>query len=471
MKPQQPRNLKSIELSRRDTLKLLGAGSLGVVLASCGFGTAGSSPPTTAPPSSGGSTGPTTAPPSSGGSTGPTSIRYWTFFGSGEANNPRATSQGMILDAFRKANPSIQVIEEVIPWNQLHTQLIQASAANRAPDVTRQLDQYVSLLAQSGAIYPLDEFVSGWTDTQKTDFLYPWDDTVIDGKKYGFRQSVRVANLNFYRPDFFKAAGFDGPPLTVDAFTEAVKALTKGPLVGFAMPFSKADSINRYMQTVPSLYWSLGSDLVDPTTGKATFHGDAGVQINQWFQDLVYVHKVMPVGVSTMDSEAVNQMFAGGTLASNWHHSSQWTEWISLVQKSQLATTTMPNWSGGLTPASTEGGWTLQMSTGGNRDAAWKLIDFFNSKEAELMDAQVAGELPTRASTLQDPFFQTAAFERQRGWLEYLQKNGHPATTIKIAHRAELADILGAAFQTIIASKADVKSTLADAASQYDQIV
>jgi len=458
MKQQPPRSSKSVQVSRREALKVFGAGSLGLLLASCASGTPGPNLQTT-------------AAPSTGGSSGKTQIRYWTFFGSGEPDNPRAQSQGMILDAFRKANPDIEVVEEVIPWNELHTQLIQSAAANRAPDVTRQLDQYVGLLARSGAIIPVDEFLSGWSEDQKKDFVYPWEDTVIDGKKYGFRQSVRVANLNFYRPDLFKEAGYDAPPLTVDAFTEAVKAITKGPVIGFAMPFSKADNINRFMQTVPSLYWSLGSDLVDPITGKSTFHGDAGVQIIQWFQDLVYVHKVMPVGVTTMDSEAVNQMFQAGTLTSNWHHSSQWSEWISLARENKLATTTLPNFSGGPTPASTEGGWTLQMSKGAKKDAAGKLIEFFHSKEAELMDAQVAGELPTRQTTLQDPFFQTEDFARPRAWLEYLRQNGHPATTIKIEHREELANILGDALQKIIAVRADVKSTLADAASQYDKVV
>jgi multiple sugar transport system substrate-binding protein len=458
MKQQQPHNSKPVQISRREALKLFGAGSLGLLLASCAS-------PTTEPGAQ------TTSLPATSGAAGKTQIRYWTFFGSGEADNPRAQSQGMILDAFRKANPDIEVIEEVIPWNELQTQLIQAATANRAPDVTRQLDQYVSLLAQAGAILPLDEFVSDWGEDKKKDFVYPWDDTVIAGKKYGFRQSVRVANLNFFRPDLFKEAGFESPPLSVEEFTEAVKVITKGPVVGFAMPFSKADNINRFMQTVPSLYWSLGSDLVDANTGKATFHGDEGVQIIQWFQDMVHVHKVIPIGATTMDSEAVNQMFQGGTLASNWHHSSQWSEWISLVRENKLATSTLPNFTGGLTPGSTEGGWTLQMSKGANKDAAWKLIEFFHSKEAELMDAQVAGELPTTQTTLQDPFFQTEDFARPLGWLKYLQENGHPATTIKIEHRQELADLLGDALQKIIAEKADVKSTLSEAASQFDKVV
>lgn len=458
MKQQVTRNNSTVKISRRESLKVLGGGSLALLLASC----------------AGGATNPdaqTTTAPGGIASTGKTQIRYWTFFGSGEPDNPRADAQGRILNAFMEQNPDIEVIEEVIPWNELHTQLIQAAAANRAPDVTRQLDQYVGLLAKAGAILPLDDYISGWSEERRNDFLYPWEDTVINESKYAFRQSVRVANLNFYRPDLFSAAGYDAPPQTIQEFTESVKATTQGPVVGFVMPFSKADNLNRFMQTVPSLYWSLGSDLVDPQTGKATFHQDAGVQIMQWFQDMVYEHQVIPVGATTMDSEATNQMFQGGTLASNWHHSSQWAEWISLVRENKLATTTMPSFSGEVTPASTEGGWTLCLSEGNNQDAAWKLIEFFHSNEAELLDAQIAGELPTRQSTLEDPFFQTEDFARQREWLTYLQEHGHPATTIKIEQRQELANILGDALQRIIGERADVQSTLAEAASQFDALV
>jgi multiple sugar transport system substrate-binding protein len=441
-------------ISRREALKLLGGGSLALWVASC-------LPSTPSP-------GAVVASPVPSEKT---QLRYWTFFGSEEPDNPRASAQGMILDAFRQANQNIEVIEEVIPWNELHTQLIQAAAANRAPDVTRQLDQYVGLLAQAGAILPLDNYVKDWGEEQKKDFVYPWEDTVFDEKKYAFRQSVRVANLNFYRPDLFKEAGYDTPPLSTEEFTEAVKSISKEPIVGFAMPFSKADNINRFMQTVPSMFWSLGSDLVDPLTGKATFHQDAGIQIMQWFQDLVHVHNVIPIGAATMDSEAVNQMFQGGTLASNWHHSSQWSEWISLARENKLATTTMPSFTGKLNPASSEGGWTLTMSKGAKEDEAWKLIEFFHSKEAELIDGKTAGELPTRQTTLQDPFFQTDDFARPIEWLNYLQENGHPATTIKIEHRQDLADILGDAIQTIIAEKADVKATLSDAAERYDKVL
>jgi ABC-type glycerol-3-phosphate transport system substrate-binding protein len=370
-----------------------------------------------------------------------------------------------------QANPDIEVVEEVVPWNQLQTQLLQASAAGRGPDVSRQLDAYVTMLARAGAILPLDQFVADWDDERRNDFLYPWDDTTFDGKKYAFRQSVRVANLNFYHTDIFSEAGYDTIPTSIEEFTTAAKAATKNEVVGFLMPFSKADNLNRFFQTVPPLFWAEGTDLVDPETGKALFHQETGQKIFQWFQDLIYVHEISPSGEATMDSEAANRMFASGTLASNWHHSSQWAEWIALAREGVLGTSFQPSFTGEIAPASTEGGWTLCMSKGADEEAAWKLIDFFQSNEAELIDAEVGGELPTRKSALDDPFFQGEEFARQREWLDYLAEHGHPATTIKIEHRQELANILGDAAQRIIAGQADVASTLTEAAAQYDALV
>lgn len=437
--------IEAADITRRRALQVMGAGALALWGAGCGGGS-----------------------PAGGGGDG--KLVYWTFYGSGEPDNPRAESQGKILDAFRKANPDIEVEEQIVPWDQLHTRLLQAAKAGQAPDVCRQLDQYVPFLAESGAIVPLDEFIAGWTDDQKGDFVYPWEDTVVEGKKMAFRQSVRLANLNFYRTDVYPAWRKNAPK-TIDDFTAQTERATKRGLSGFMMPFSKGDALNRFMQVVPQLYWDLGSDLVDPSTSRPTFHEDAGQQIFQWFQDLIYERNVMPKGVVTMDSEAVNQAFSGGSAASNWHTSSQWAEWKAMADKGTLGQGMMPTFSGEIAPVSTQGGWTLAMSKDADKDAAWKLIDFFISNEAELIDAEVGGEMPTRASTLEDPFFKSNGFARQREWLDYLQEHGHAATVFAIQQREEFIEILGDAAQDILAKRADVASRLAEAADAYGQLV
>src|SRR5687768_2890126 len=95
----------NLRLSRRDTLRGLGAGALGLT------GTA------LARRSS-------AAHSLSRSQSEPTQITYWTFFASNEPDNPRAAAQGAILEAFMQANPDIEVVEEVVPWNQLQTQLL-----------------------------------------------------------------------------------------------------------------------------------------------------------------------------------------------------------------------------------------------------------------------------------------------------------------------------------------------------------
>lgn len=419
--------------------------------------------------------------PSSVGGNGNTSntIRYWTWLTSGESDDPRTLAQKQILDAFRAKYPKITLVEEVVPWNELQPRLLRAAAAGQAPDVSLQLDQYIQPLAKSGSIMPIDQFANDWSASIKDDFLYAWEDGTVAGEKYALRNSIRVANLNFFRPSLFAAAGIQAPselfttsgsvpPREFEEFMDFSKALTRDQTMGFVMPFSKADNLNRFMQTCPSLFWSLGSDLVDPKTGAPTFHEAAGQQIFQWFQDMVHVHGVAPVGEVTMDSEIASTMFQAGTVAQTWHHTGQWAEWYGSLD-GDLATATLPSPSGGdPVPASTEGGWTHVMSKGANEEAAWQLMEFLVSEEAEVIAGTVAGQLPTRRSTLEaDPFFSSDDFALQSQWLNYLGENSHAATSINIEKRREFADILADAAQRIIAEEADVKSTLSSAADQY----
>lgn len=400
-----------------------------------------------------------------------TTIRYWTWQNSADTKNPRALAQAKNLEAFRKAHPDIEVIEEVIPWQNLHQQLLQASAAGKAPDVCRQLDRYIPMLAEAEAILPLDEFVKDWSAERRNDYVYAWDDTTVGNQKFAFRHAIRPLNLMYYRTDLFREAGFPEPPKTLEELTAVAKATTKGQVIGFALPFSKADGLSKFLHQAPPMYWSLGSDLIDLATGKATFHLEAGQKIFQWIQDMVHVHRVMPIGSASIDSETQNQMFIAGALAMNFDHSSKWAEWSRKeALQGRIETAWTPSFSDEPkpVPANTAGGWTLVMPRGAKKEAAWKLISFLQSNEAELTDARVGGELPTRKSTLADPFFKTEAAARMVGWLDYMAKNPHPATILKVKKVEVLATVLADAGQAIIVNKADVKSTLAAAAQRYD---
>jgi multiple sugar transport system substrate-binding protein len=445
-----PRDFRWIarRVSRREVLTTLGLTAMGAAVA------------------------PRSAAQTAPGARAKTTIRYWTFINSSDEKNARARAQAQILAAFRKANPDVEVVEEVFPWQTLQQQLLQAVAANRPPDVSKQLDRSLVALSDAGAIQPLDEFVAGWNAERKGDYVYAWDDTVLGGKKVAFRQAVRPANLLYYRTDLYEAAGLKGAPRTFKEFTDNSKATTKGQVLGYIMPLSKSDGFGKFLDQAPPMYWSQGGDLVDVKTGKATFHLEPGQKIFQWLQDCVHVHKISPVGEVSMDAEAVNQTFWAGTLTHEFTHSASWATWSQKdAIKGRIETAAMPNFADDPakpSPVSTVGAWTLVIPRGAKKEAAWKLMEFIQSNEAELIDAKVGSELPTRKSTLRDPFFQSPEAKRMVSWLQLIRDHAHPATTLKIKNLPLLADILADAAQQIVASKADVKSTLAAAAQKYD---
>jgi len=329
------------------------------------------------------------------------------------------------------------------------------------------LDSYIYMLADAEAIQSLDDLITDWDEARRNDYVYDWDDTTFKGQKYAFRQAVRPNNIIYYRTDLFKAAGYDAPPLTLSEFSKSVKAVTKGDIVGFMMPYAKP---NAPLITLQPAYWTLGSDLVDLETGEPIFHQETGQKIHQWVQDLVQ-QGIMPPGVATMDTETVNNLFVGGTLATVSNHTSKWAQWSQEeLLKGKIDTTWMPSLADDpnvRTPAVTAGGWTLVMPSSTQSEAAWLLMEFMQSNQAEMIDAQVGGELPTRRSTLNDPYFQTDAAARARSWLEYIQESKHPATSLKISDWALLNSVLADAGQEIIVKGANVTDTLAKAAEQY----
>lgn len=448
-------------MTRRQALKLLGGAGAGVLLGGCGTGGE--------PTGSGPRAGATTAASGSAGGE-PTTLTYWTWLDSNDPEDPRADAQRVMIERFHQQYPEIVVVEEVVPFGDLHTRLLQAATAGTGPDVSRQGDIRIRSLAEAGAILPLDDFTSDWSDDEKTDYLYLWEETVFDGKKYAFRQSIRPSNLLYYRTDLLEAAGFSEPPGTEDAFTDAAIAMTQGRVAGFAMPLSQSDGMSRFFQQVPPMLWGLGSNLVDPNTSEPLFQEDAGVEVMQWFQDMVHKHGVIPEGMVTTDAETLDQQFKAGVVAMMFGNTGDWGD---LSQQEALmgrvGYAPFPNWgnSPSLPGPAHLTGWTYVMPKGAQEEAAWKFIEFTQTPEVDLLTAEVGGEFPNRVSTLEKPFFDTSEAEDLRNWLEWVQANPHPAIIPSIREQEVLTQALGDAVQQIIANRADVPSNLERAAEEY----
>ncbi|MGN6606104.1 MAG: extracellular solute-binding protein [Jatrophihabitans sp.] len=397
-------------------------------------------------------------------------LTYWTW-ASSSAPDPRSQAQKQILARFRQTHPSVDVVEQVVPFADLSNQLIQSVQTGRAPDVSRQVDSNLGTLVAAGAIAPLDQYVSGWNSAQKSQFLYPWNDTVVNGKKYAFRQALRPSNYTYYRTDLYQKAGLT-VPTTGTAFRADIQKLTSGSEYGWLIALSKSDALSAIMQILPPILWDMGSDLIDPSTSAPIFQHEAGATVLAWMQDLVRSKHVMPSAASTMDTNAADQQFLAGKVSTYFANTAKYASWSSTASfpAASLGYAPFPNFGDNATKpgsANLGGGWTLTMSKTADQDLAWEFIDFMHSAEAELIDAQVGGELPTNSQTLEQAWFKTPAAKYIHDAFTWLQQSSHEATTLKIKNYPAFVDAFGNAVQAIITNGASVTSTLNDAARTY----
>lgn len=115
-------------------------------------------------------------------------------------------AQTQMIDLFKKKEPKVDVVVQIVPYGTFDQQLLQATAAGRGPDVARVWIQNLGMHVESKGLQPLDEFFKHWTKEQKEDFIFrsSWQDAVFDGLKMAFYVEHRVRVL-WYRADLLGA--------------------------------------------------------------------------------------------------------------------------------------------------------------------------------------------------------------------------------------------------------------------------
>ncbi|MCX4974794.1 extracellular solute-binding protein [Streptomyces sp. NBC_00620] len=159
-----------------------------------------------------------------------TRVRYWNLFSGGDGANMIA-----MLDAFRKANPSIDVKDSTLQWgNPFYTKLAMAAAGNRAPDLGVMHMGRVAGFSPGRLLDPWDEELLAKYGVRKEDYNPAlWNRGVIDGKLYALPLDIHV-QLCFYRKDVLKKAdllGDDGRMIPVTSTGEWFDVLKKAKKV------------------------------------------------------------------------------------------------------------------------------------------------------------------------------------------------------------------------------------------------
>ncbi|MCL4532381.1 MAG: extracellular solute-binding protein [Actinobacteria bacterium] len=450
-------------ISRRQLLRGalgLGAAAIGAGLAGC----AGSAPAGNAP--SGASKAAPAATTAPAAISGKKKVTYWTFLDPKDPG-PRSVAQTQIIDAFQKKYPDIEVSLEMAPWQTADRQVIQAAQAGKGPDVVMLYSQRLTQHIPAQTILPLDDFIKSWSQKEKDNFLYDWNATAWDGKKMAFFAEHRVM-VYWYREDWLKDAGINSVPKTWQELSEAAKAVTKGDQRwGFILGLSRDSNASNLMQMfIPSVVGYGGQFLGEKD--KALFNGTGGVKTFQWISDMVYEQKAMPAGaVAVNPDQLLDGIKAGiyGMTVEGSHRVVSAQAGKGVGKNLRTAPIPSPDPTKP-SPAIVAGQCFVMGKFCKDKESTWKFIEHMISPEMEGINAKVAGQMPTRKSTYDDPWFKSPDAEMMNSWKDYILERNlgvkYPAKFVT------LADFVAVAAQEVVTNRRPVKEALDDAAKKWD---
>jgi sn-glycerol 3-phosphate transport system substrate-binding protein len=390
-------------------------------------------------------------------------LRYWTFLDPKDPG-PRSVAQTQIIEAFHKKYPEIEVKPEVMAWQQIDPQLVQAAGAGKGPDVTRIAGESVAVNTLAGTIIPLNPWTDKWTKAQKADFHGDWDASLIQGNKMTLPIGVAVTIFT-YRKDLFEKAGLK-VPTTWEELTVAAKALTKDPVWGTGVGLSQKNRASNVYQTLFPQVWSYGGDVLQGK--RAVLDHPAWVETFRYWRDMVKVHKAAPQGMVNETTDTIMEGFRAGTFATMFQHNHKLAQvkTSKVIPPDSMGVTFMPG-KGGKPGPNPMAGWSLAMSKDvKEKEAAWLFIEHTTGAEMQLINAKVAEEVPSRKSVGADPWFKT---DEARYIQAYLKVAAESSKVFPYpAEFASLCDKLAVAIQQVIVNNAPIEKMLKEAQDKYN---
>jgi ABC-type glycerol-3-phosphate transport system substrate-binding protein len=394
------------------------------------------------------------------------SLRYWTFLDPKDPG-PRSNAQTQMIDAFQKKHPEIEVKCEVMAWQQIDPQIMQAVGAGKGPDVTRIAANSVAANTEAGTIIPLNPWTDKWANTQKADFYPDWDALLIDGQRMSLPIGA-AATIFCYRKDLIEKVGLTVPTSWDDLITVS-KALTKDPVWGTVVGVSEKNQASDLWQTFLPQVWSYGGDVFK---GKqVVLEQPAWVETFQYWRDMVRIHKAAPPGMVNETTDTIMEGFMAGTFATMFNQNQKLAQvrTSKVIPPDSMGVAMMPGKGGkpGPTPLA---GWQIAICKDvKEKEAAWLFIDHMLSPEMQLVNAKVAEEVPSRKSVGMDPWFKSPEAYYVNAYFKICSESGkvfqYPAKF------NNLSDYLAVAIQQVIVKDAPIEKVLKEAEDRYNSEV
>jgi multiple sugar transport system substrate-binding protein len=344
-------------------------------------------------------------------------VTQWTYLSD---QDPRGVSEREIYSAFAAAN-GLDMQYNVLPWNQLDTNLITALRGNNQPDMSRCLHSYLGQHYLAGSLMPLDDFVkSSFTPEQVADFTLSYNEA-------GVTRALLIDNQQtgmLVRADWLDKLNRQAPKTwneLVDLAKE-FQALMPG-VAGYGIYASPTQLNHDQFLFQPQIHGRGGKLLTDD--GKAAFNSDVGVETFQFYRDLVHKYKVAPTSVLSDTYDNSFEMFGAGRSGISLQPSNRYNQLALKLGAENILIAPIPGPTEAAYSPAPSMGWSFVIpAKAKNPEGAWKfMVDRFSLDNQEKFSRDTQN-LPVSRSALLRPFYQTDAARNIRTWLDIQVKYG-----------------------------------------------
>jgi multiple sugar transport system substrate-binding protein len=392
-----------------------------------------------------------------------TEVSYNTFLDPANVNDPRSAAQSAMIEAFEKANPTIKIKVVVDPSGA--NGIRAARTKSDSPDVIRATNFQIPEFAATGGIMPIDDLVAR-DKIDANDWLIPLEQTKVNGKLWGLQQDYRIP-IMVYRKSRFAAAGVTTLPGTYDEVGALGAKITKDNIMAYAIPLGVAGGIGGAQAFVEFV---LSSMLADSTgalfapDGRNTGYSDERVILAATtIRDLFGKHKASTPVALQFGYNELQDGLRTGTVASATFGLYRYKGMERQIANNDLAWAAAPS----MEPAGKHTVYGFQLTINANsarKDAAWQFVKFMTSPAAQVIAAR-GGEVVSRASAYNDPYFTSSDAADQQGWKKLVQERGRLVTYSVI--QSTFNQIAGEAFQRMILRNTTPESVLSEIKTRY----
>ncbi|MBC9713525.1 extracellular solute-binding protein [Streptomyces sp. TRM66268-LWL] len=327
-----------------------------------------------------------------------TRVRYWNLFSGGDGIN-----MIRMLDAFRKANPGIDVKDSTLRWgNPYYTKLAMTASGSRAPELGVMHLGRLAGFAPQRLLDPFDIELLAKYGVKEADFNPAlWKRAVVDGKLYALPLDIHP-QLNFYRKDVCKQAGLLGddgrlvPIGSVDEWFAALKSARKAVRKGLQAVGIHAFDQNFSWWFFLSFYAQAGGSYYNADLTEVTFDEDKAVEV------LEFLRRHVTDGYSIAGVPDVEHFMNGGAFV--WEGC--WSVPVYSGPKIDYGAAPLPAVFGKPATQAESHAFVLphQSGRGGASNAAAHQLAAYVVQHA--VDWAAGGHIPAYLPTLDDPAYQ-----------------------------------------------------------------